>query len=67
MRSKVQEILNNQSQWQRSRVARPWADKIRDAATMREVVQKLRLDRERFSNNDHSNARACPSVNRTHG
>jgi hypothetical protein len=49
MRSKVQKILNNQSQWQRSRVTRPWADKIRDAATMREAVIKLRHDREKSS------------------
>jgi len=42
MRFDVQELLRRQAQWQKSRQALSWPEKIRMAQEIRESIQKLR-------------------------
>ena len=45
----VPELLRRQSQWQRDRASRLWADKLRDSVAMRHAVAELRKSRPSIS------------------
>jgi hypothetical protein len=42
MRTEIQKILQRQAEWQRSRIARSWGEKLRESAAMRRSVMNLK-------------------------
>ncbi len=49
----IRQLLDRQAQWQKSRQALSWPEKIRMAQSIRDSVEAFRADRERHK-------RKCP-------
>jgi len=42
MRAEVQDLLQRQAAWQRSRVEKSWAEKLKESAALRESLADLK-------------------------
>jgi len=42
MDKQLRDTLERQAAWQRARASRPWAEKLREAVSMRRAIQSLR-------------------------
>lgn len=65
--NEIQELLERQARWQKTRQALSWPEKIRMAESVRESVLLLRRPHEAQPNNQKREEPGTPDVDRTKG